>query len=135
MVSNCGQLVNNEIMRIWKESLLNFRYNIGNFLEKTTEDISQDGWFLGCNLNPGLPYMTQEFYSLDHNIMIMIMYFVHSIQLHGAIGYRTCRNLCNINKAKYVQEKHGKRQSRYLHIKYNTSHILDIKNIHLSIKY
>jgi len=42
----------------------------------------------------------------------------------------TCKNLCNINKAKYVQEKHGKRQSKYLHIKYNPCHILEIKNIH-----
>jgi len=31
--------------------------------------------------------------------------------------------------------KHAKRQSKYLHIKYNTWHILEIKNIHASIKY
>ena len=29
----------------------------------------------------------------------------------------------------------GKRQSKYLHIKYNTCHILEIKNINASIKY
>jgi len=41
--------------------------------------------------------------------------------------------LCNINKAKYVQEKHGKIQSKYLHIKYNTCHILDMKNIRAAL--
>jgi len=33
------------------------------------------------------------------------------------------------------KKKHGKRQSKYLHIEYNTCHILEIKNTHASIKY
>ena len=54
---------------------------------------------------------------------------------HSPQDVEHVKNLCNMNKAKYVQEEHGKRQSGYLYIKYNTCHILDIKNIHASIKY
>ena len=54
---------------------------------------------------------------------------------HSPLDIEHIKNLCNINKPKYVQEKHGKRQSKYLHIKYNTCHILEIKNINASIKY
>jgi len=57
-------------------------------------------------------------------------FFCFPLYLFCSFNPTTCQNLCNINKAKYVQEKHGKRQSKYLHIKYNPCHILEIKNIY-----
>jgi hypothetical protein len=61
--------------------------------------------------------------------------FLHSIHTwgHSPLDIEHENNLCNLNKPKYVQEKHG-RQSKYLHIKYNACHILEIKNINASIK-